>query len=617
MRRLAFLLAALAAALALVACGGKSGGRIWLSHNPLRFGGINGCSGNCFEATIRWSLSYSGATGYYVYENGTEVADVNTPGWSFSGLACGQSYTLAVQAHNGSGGTGPLVSTSYSSPACQEFPLVVSSNGRYLKTNSGSPFLMVGDSPQSLIGDDDCGTITNGVCASTSTVAKFLADRVSEGFNTVWINLLCDSYTFCASNGQTYDGVAPFTSGTDAASYLFGSGLCGDCNSTYFTRAHAVVETAEKDGLEVVLDPIETGGWLSMLDNASNGDGTVSTTDGDYRYGEYLGNEFGDLSNIIWMSGNDFNQTSLPSTADDNDALSVANGIAANDPSALQTTELNFFVSKSTDEAAWSTRLNLDGAYTYSPQYAEVAAAYASSPTLPTFLEETNYEAEQNSSTDGCTGSGGEGSIPTAAQAINCRLAEWWTMTSGATGQLYGSYFTDSIGCGCSHSGALGSGPSVPAQGYTSADIDTVAVTQLGYVTSLFEDDLPAWQNLAPDTGHTLLFCTTSGTQCGSCPTSGTITTVTCVTDSADSFTSDTATEAVAYLPDPSSFSSVTINLADFAGGVTAKWYDPTDGVLGSAISGSPFTNSGTHTFTPSTNNNAGDKDWVLVLTAS
>ena len=79
----------------------------------------------------------------------------------------------------------------------------------------------------------------------------------------MWINLLCDGYTGCASNGETADGIAPFTSGTDPSSYAFGSGECGNCNATYFTRAHDIVAHAGADGIEVFLDPIETGGCNS------------------------------------------------------------------------------------------------------------------------------------------------------------------------------------------------------------------------------------------------------------------------------------------------------------------------------------------------------------------
>ena len=89
------------------------------------------------------------------------------------------------------------------------FPLSVSSNGRYLKTASGDPFLMVGDSPWTVIGNSD-----------ESHADTYFADRAANGFNVVLISLLCDAYISCSrSDGKAYDGTAPFTSGTSIATY--------------------------------------------------------------------------------------------------------------------------------------------------------------------------------------------------------------------------------------------------------------------------------------------------------------------------------------------------------------------------------------------------------------
>ncbi len=57
-------------------------------------------------------------------------------------------------------------------------------------------------------------------------------------------------------------------------------------------------DAAKAKGMVVPLDPIETGGWLGVLDN----NGTTKAR----QYGEFLGKRFRDYSNIIWMSGNDF-----------------------------------------------------------------------------------------------------------------------------------------------------------------------------------------------------------------------------------------------------------------------------------------------------------------------
>jgi len=59
---------------------------------------------------------------------------------------------------------------------------------------------------------------------------------------------------------------------------------------------------------------------------------------------------------------------------------------------------------------------------------------------------------------------------------------------------------------------------------------------------------------------------------------------------------------------------ALTVNMAKFAGPVTAQWFDPTNGTY-SKISGSPFANTGRQNFSPSGNNSAGDPDFVLLLT--
>jgi hypothetical protein len=171
-------------------------------------------------------------------------------------------------------------------------------------------------------------------------------------------------------------------------------------------------------------------------------------------------------------------------------------------------------------------------------------------------------------------------------------------MTSGAAGQLYGGNYQ--LSTGTPDMGSFGI-----QNGFTAADIDTPGAQQLGYETDLLKSI--AWQNLKPDTGHDVV---TSGV--GSCPASpSSIVNVTCVTTASDYSGAGTATESVSYLPDPSSFSTITVDLAAFAGEITAQWFDPTNGSYTSAGTFSP---SGTHTFTPTSNNSAGDKDWVLLL---
>lgn len=454
------------------------------------------------------------------------------------------------------------------------FPLQVSPSGKFLETNGGAPFLMVGDAPQALVGN-----------LSTASATTYFADRESHGFNAAWANLLCDGYTFCASSGETFDGVAPFNSGSGPSSYIIGDATKE--NSTYFARAHADIAAAQADGIEVFLDPIETGGcdsggWIDTLTNASNGDGTVSTSDGDYKYGQYLGTTFGDLNNIVWLSGNDYQCFTTTNT--NNDVKTVANGIHNTDPAALQTLEADFCggggcqgstsligsVASSGASTGWSGQVQLNAVYSYQNTYGAMSVALAQTSTKPNFMVEANYDGEHISGDDG----GGDDIL---------RKQEWWAMTSGAAGSLYGCGCTDGI-----------------VDGFTTGSIDTTGVTELGYQTGLLTSI--DWQNLAPD--QSLI---SSGG--GSCPTTGLMATNTCVTAA---LTSSDKT-AVVYVP---TSTSPVLNMSQFATtNVVGRWFDPTHNTYTNAT-GTPFANTGTHTFTTPGSNNAGDTDWVLLLQA-
>ena len=80
--------------------------------------------------------------------------------------------------------------------AATAYPLKVGPTGRYLVDQNGVPFLMAGESPQAMIGN-----------VSEADAELFFANRRGHGFNTVWINLLCASYTACNADGSTFDGI--------------------------------------------------------------------------------------------------------------------------------------------------------------------------------------------------------------------------------------------------------------------------------------------------------------------------------------------------------------------------------------------------------------------------
>ena len=367
--------------------------------------GLTATSVSSSQINLSWNASTDnvGVAGYKVFRNGSQVGTTTQTSYSDSGLQPSTTYSYTVSAYDAAGNnsaqsTPVLGVTMASASSTSAYPVKVGATGRYLVNQNNVPFMIVGDSPQSLI-----------VNLSEADADAYLADRQAHGFNAVWINLLCETYTAGRSDGSTYDGIVPFTTPGDLSTP----------NPAYFQRVDDMINLAAKHNITVFLDPIETGGWLATLEN----NGATK----DYNYGLYLGNRYKSFPNIVWLNGNDF-QTWTNQT-DDADVTAVADGIKAADPNHIQTVELNYNVSSSLDDPNWAPIVQLNAAYTYYPTYAEVLHAYNQSASVPVFMAEANYEFEDNTGMD-------------YGSPATLRLQEYWTMLSGATGQIYGNHYT-------------------------------------------------------------------------------------------------------------------------------------------------------------------------------
>jgi hypothetical protein len=328
-------------------------------------------------------------------------------------------------------------STRSGTSSAVAFPLKVGPTRRYLVDQRGVPFMIVGDSPQAML-----------TKLSLADAETFLTNRKAAGFNSIWVNLLCNDYTGCPADGGTYDGIVPFTTPGDLATP----------NAAYFARIDGMLALAAKYGFLVFLDPIETGGWLKIL--RENGAAKALA------YGRFLGTRYKKFPNIIWFNGNDFQSWRNP--ADDAVVLAVARGIKAADPKKLQTLELNYSVSASLDDSRWKPLVQLDAAYTYDATYVELLKEYVKPDFLPIFMVEANYEFEHDY---------------TGPETL--RRQEYWSMLSGSTGQLYGNKYTWQF---------------LPDW---KQHLDTTGSRQMQYVTRLFAGR--PWFKLVPDNDHTLV----------------------------------------------------------------------------------------------------------------
>ncbi len=443
------------------------------------------------------------------------------------------------------------------------YPLRVSTNRRYLIDSSGVPFLVIGDAPQTLINK-----------LSLPEAKSYMENRRAYGINALWINLLCNAAEGCHDDATTFDGIAPFATANDLSTP----------NPAYFQRAEDVVRIAASQGMVVVLDPIETIGWLAAL--RSNGVAKA------FAYGQFLGSRFGSLPNLIWLHGNDFG--TWRDQTDDALVQAVARGIRSKDTVHLHTVEL--LRNASLDDKSWAPLIDLDAAYTYLPTYAQVLTEYNRPNFKPVFLLEASYEFEHLPRADG-------------GSPANLRRQGYWAILSGAAGQVYGSAVTWRLEPGW------------------QTKLDSPGATDLMYMRRLFA--ARRWYDLVPDQSHSVLTAgygslsfhigTTADylgtswepvirtfdflkrkTGFGSIDTNG----------YAPAAATADGSLVIAYLP---SVRTVTIDMSKLAGPTLASWYDPTKGNY-VAVNGSPVAGHGEMRFTPPGKNSVGDGDWVLVL---
>ncbi len=434
--------------------------------------------------------------------------------------------------------------------AAPAYPIKKSANGRYLSDRNNIPFLMVGDSPHSLIANLD-----------ESDAAAYLYNRATNGFNSLWVEALCFPYTGGRSDGSLLDGTLPFTRTLTGGYYDLTAP-----NSNYFAHVDAILNMAATNHLLVLLDPCETGGWLATMTN--NGSNSC------WIYGKYLGNRYKNFSNLIWISGNDYDETQWSVRTNDICVTALAHGIASVDTNHAQTVELgaDYAFPDSLSDTNWWPMTGLNLVYDYSQTYAGCYRAYSRTNHVPFFNGEQHYEDELN----GYPADNVEVGTP-----LVLRRQEYWTMLSGATGQIYGDKYIWPFSPGWQD------------------NLNTVGVRQLQYNTALFSPR--SWWSLVPDTNHTVL---TAGY--GTYATNGLIST----NDYATAARTTNGGLVMVYVPTTRTF---TVNMARLSAPAIARWYDPTIGGY-ALIPGSPFTNSGARSFSPPGANGAGDQDWVLVL---
>jgi len=324
-------------------------------------------------------------------------------------------------------------------------------------------------------------------------------------------------------------------------------------NDAYFDHAEWIVSEAEARGMMVLLAPAYVGyggGAEGWWVEMSGMPLAICTA-----YGDYVAGRLAAHPNIVWVEGGDY----LPpaGSAGEACALAVTRAIQARIPSSLHTGHWARG-SSSRDSVAFTPLLQLDAFYTDETTHPRALDEYARSSPRPTFLIEARYEGE-------------------GPDRATFRRQSWWVMTSGASGHVTGNGPIWRFGAGW------------------QAELGSAGSRDMQQLRAALDTD--AFATLVPDAAHAVVtggYGTRGGT--------GYVTAAAAVDGSL----------AIAYVPDAAS-RTLTVDLARFAGAVSASWRDPTDGTT-TPVTGSPFAASGTRDFAVPGTNASGARDWLLVL---
>jgi len=252
----------------------------------------------------------------------------------------------------------------------------------------------------------------------------------------------------------------------------------------------------------------------------------------------------------------------------------VAQGILDNDQVHYHTAHCGR-TNSAMDCFANETWLSVNSSYTNFITYSQVLKDYNRTPFKPFFLLDAQYENENEST------------------RTTLRSQAYWAILSGAQGQDFGNNPVWGF-----------QGPTVyPPPHSWDTGLQDPGAKDMTKVSGLFAS--LRWSDLIPDQTHATLtagYCT--------------------ATTNPGAIDNDYATAArtadgrlvVVYAPSTGTGTrALTIAMSQLAGPANARWYNPTSGAF-TAVSGGPFTNSGSHVFTTPGDNGTGANDWALLI---
>ena len=288
--------------------------------------------------------------------------------------------------------------------------LRVSESGRGLVTERGEPFFWLGDTAWKLF-----------VQLDRDEADKYLWDRKNKQFTVIQAHLL----GWATDEANAY-GEAPFTGGDFDRP-----------NEAYWRHADYVINRADSLGLYLALLPA----WGRTYVDDHRGNDAPRPLSGEpekaYRYARWLGERYGDKTNVIWVLGGDVRPERH--AIYERMAQGLADGAAGGDhdrvlmsyhppggtwrPPATSTGEFYH-------EQPWlDFNMLQSGHRVGNRNYERIAEDYARTPAKPTLDSEPGYEAHPvlHDFKNG------------QFEAWHLRRRAYWSILAGAFGYTYGA----------------------------------------------------------------------------------------------------------------------------------------------------------------------------------
>lgn len=448
------------------------------------------------------------------------------------------------------------------------YPVKRSTNGRYLVDQNNKPFPILGRTAWFVISQPVSGYQT------------FIGNTISHGYNAIEMAVLThdprgekppfngngDLPFLKRLNGSEWDGSLTYPDpATDAPDLT-------TPNEAFWQYVDTFLSYCESKKLIVFFFPAYVGydggdqGWMQEL----LANGPVKSQ----WYGNWIANRYKNQTNIVWMLLGDMGRFTPAQKEVEGGLIAGLKSVAglSKEYSAEGSSGQN-----SADQIDFGNQMTINGAYTWGETGISVPSlarnAYSHYPVMPAYLLEEPYDEE---------GPDGNNVNPNAIQPV--RRFQWWGWLSTIGGYISGNGYIWPF----------------TSPGWQK-HLDTQGTFDMQRLNN-FIRSIPWWE-LVPSGLEGMKTLITAG---GSIPSDA---------DYVAAAANPAGTLLVAYIP-PAHTGSIMIDMTVMRGSVKASWYDPAGGTY-IKISGSPFSNKASHEFTPPGKNQAGEGDWVLMLSAS